>query len=176
MCRDEVQEFTMTDATADEPQARSKSSLLGLILSFALAVAGAAGGFYAVRSGLLPGMSKGAQSRTEAANGTPMEANATAPTYVAMDPLIVSLNDDGNARHLKFRAELEVAPSHQQEVEQVMPRIIDVLNGYLRAVKASDLSDPTALTRLRAQMLRRVQIVVGKGQVLDLLIMEFVLN
>jgi flagellar FliL protein len=33
-----------------------------------------------------------------------------------------------------------------------------------------------ALTRLRGQMLRRVQIVVGKDRVRDLLIMDFVLN
>lgn len=166
----------MADATADEPQARPKSFRIGLIMSIVLAVAGGAGGFYAVRSGLLPGTSKGGDSRAEGPRGAGLEGSASAPTYVNMEPIIISLNDDGNARHLKFRAELEVKPSHQQEVEQVMPRIIDVLNGYLRALKASDLSDPMALTRLRAQMLRRVQIVAGKGQVLDLLIMEFVLN
>ena len=58
----------------------------------------------------------------------------------------------------------------------LMPRILDVLNGYLRAVEVSQLDDPTALIRLRAQMLRRVQIVTGEGRVRDLLVTEFVLN
>ncbi len=53
---------------------------------------------------------------------------------------------------------------------------MDILNGYLRAVDVRDLEDPSALIRLRAQMLRRIQIVTGEGRVKDLLIMEFVLN
>jgi len=57
-----------------------------------------------------------------------------------------------------------------------MPRILDVLNSYLRAVAITDLEDPTAMARLRAQMLRRVQIVTGEGRVRDLLVTEFVLN
>ena len=62
------------------------------------------------------------------------------------------------------------------EVETVLPRVTDVLNSYLRALELDDLRDPLALTRLRAQMLRRIQVVVGKERVRDLLIMEFVLN
>ncbi len=53
---------------------------------------------------------------------------------------------------------------------------MDVLNGYLRAVDVPALEDPSSLIRLRAQMLRRVQIVTGEGRVRDLLIIEFVLN
>jgi flagellar FliL protein len=75
-----------------------------------------------------------------------------------------------------FTAQLEVEPAYSQEVTDLMPRIVDVLNGYLRAVKVAELEDPTALIRLRAQMLRRVQVVVGDGRVKDILIMEFVLN
>ena len=51
-----------------------------------------------------------------------------------------------------------------------------MLNGYLRAVEVADLEDRTALVRLRAQMLRRVQIVTGEGRVRDLLVTEFVIN
>ena len=57
-----------------------------------------------------------------------------------------------------------------------MPRILDVLNTYLRAVEVRDLEQPASLARLRAQMLRRVQVVTGEGRVRDLLITEFVLN
>ena len=57
-----------------------------------------------------------------------------------------------------------------------MPRIVDVMNGYLRALDAAELENPAALVRLRAQMLRRIQIVTGEGRVRDLLITEFVLN
>jgi flagellar FliL protein len=53
---------------------------------------------------------------------------------------------------------------------------MDVLNGYLRAVEVAEIEDRSALIRLRAQMLRRVQIVTGEGRVRDLLVTEFVVN
>ena len=57
-----------------------------------------------------------------------------------------------------------------------MPRVLDTLNTYLRAVDVADLENPAALAKLRAQMLRRVQVVTGEGRVRDLLVTEFVLN
>jgi len=69
-----------------------------------------------------------------------------------------------------------VPPDYAAEVEAIRPRIVDVLNGYLRAIDIATLEDPVTLTRLRAQMLRRIQVIAGPGRVKDLLIMEFVLS
>ena len=44
------------------------------------------------------------------------------------------------------------------------------------SVALAELEDPAALVRLRAQILRRLQIVTGEGRVRDLLVTEFVLN
>ena len=73
-------------------------------------------------------------------------------------------------------AEWLSTPKGADEVTLLIPRILDVLNGYLRAVEVSELGDPNALVRLRSQMLRRIQIVTGEGRVRDLLVTEFVLN
>ena len=54
--------------------------------------------------------------------------------------------------------------------------MVDTLNTYLRAVDVADLAAPAMAVKIRAQMLRRVQIVTGEGRVRDLLISEFVLN
>ena len=83
---------------------------------------------------------------------------------------------DATAKLLRFAGQLEVAPEHATEVAGLMPRVLDVLNTYLRAVDVRDLEEPSSLARLRAQMLRRVQVVTGEGRVRDLLITEFVLN
>lgn len=96
--------------------------------------------------------------------------------FVPIEPLLISLGPGANARHLRFKGQLETSPKYVSEVETLMPRIVDVLNSYLRAVAETDLEKPSALVRLRAQMLRRVQIVTGSGRVNDLLVMEFVLN
>jgi flagellar FliL protein len=96
--------------------------------------------------------------------------------FVPIDPIIVSLGAMGPNRHLSFRAQLDVAPDKLAEVTGLMPRIVDVLNSYLRAVDVREFNTPHGLIRLRAQMLRRVQLIVGEGKVNDLLVMEFVLN
>lgn len=154
-----------------------KKSKLPLILGLVLAVAGGGGGFYAVYSGLILGGesahgSDHAEQQQEPAHIGDMPDVA----FVPVDPLIISLGDEAGGAHLRFRAQLEVASQYQAEVEHLMPRVVDVLNSYLRALETRDLVDSTALVRLRAQMLRRVQIVTGGERVNDLLIMEFVLN
>jgi flagellar FliL protein len=97
-------------------------------------------------------------------------------SFVPIEPIVVSLGPKSTSQHLRFTAQLEVTKSYAEEVGLLMPRILDVLNGYLRAVEIAELENPAAMAKLRAQMLRRVQIVTGEGRVRDLLVTEFVLN
>ncbi|MGJ8609935.1 MAG: flagellar basal body-associated FliL family protein [Octadecabacter sp.] len=160
---------TAGETGADAPKKRSK---MPLILGFVFAILGGGGGFMAVQMGLIGGSGSEDTHEEEVAEAEPLPALA----FVPMETLVINLPEHALARHLLFTAQLEVEPAFSQEVTDLMPRIIDVLNGYLRAVKLAELEDPTALIRLRAQMLRRVQVVVGDGRVKDILIMEFVLN
>ncbi|GFE49575.1 flagellar basal body protein FliL [Roseobacter cerasinus] len=162
----------MTDAAIIEDEVEPKSSKMPLILGIVLLLVGGGGGFYATWSGLL----LGGESKKPAAEETKAEDKSPVIEFVAIEPITVSLPQSSAQDHLRFRAELEVAAGYASDVEAMLPRIIDVLNSYLRAVEMNDLTSPAALTRLRAQMLRRVQVVTGPEQVKDLLIMEFVLN
>lgn len=159
-------------AAADTPTPPKKGSKLPLLLGLALALAGGAGGFLAVRGGLLPlGQTTGAEAPAE-----PERLPDLAPMgFVPLPALVVNL-PGGGERFLRFSGQLEVAPEHLDEVTALVPRVADVLNGYLRAVEPREVADPTALLRLRAQMLRRVQVVAGGDRVRDLLVMEFVVN
>ena len=151
-----------------------KKSKLPLIIGLVLAIAGGGGGFYAVQSGMLFGTDSHAE--VEKHETPEMVAEMADVAFVPIDPLVISLGPGGNGSHLRFRAQLEVGPGHEAEVEKLMPRVVDVLNSYLRALEPADLESSSILVRLRAQMLRRIQIVTGAGRVNDLLIMEFVLN
>lgn len=173
----------MTDAVAEATDAEaSKGSIgkMGLVIGLALALAGGGGGFLAVRSGLLPLGAKSADDHHESAaddgHGAPHSAVAGDTGFVEIAPITISLHDSTVADFLRFRMQLEVASSAIREVEHLRPRIVDLLNGYLRALKPEDFEDPLILPRLRSQILRRVQIVAGAGMVHDVLIMEFVLN
>jgi len=154
-------------------EAPKKRSKMPLILGVVLALVLGGGGFFAVYSGLL--LAPDESHADEAGPGTAHEPLPQV-AFVPVDPLTINLGRGSTNRHLRFRAELEVEPSAQKDVTAMLPRVLDVLNGYLRAVDLSDLEEPTALIKLRAQMLRRVQMVTGDGRVRDLLIMEFVLN
>lgn len=168
-------EDTMTDATADEAEAPKKSGKKGLITALILAIVGAGAGFYATRTGLLP--VGGYSTPKEAQEPNMGKAAKAVPDveFIELPPVVVSVNV-GDSRHLKFRAQLEVNAGYASDVVKMQPRIIDVINTYLRAVELRDLDDPMALVRIRGHLLRRIAIVAGDGRVRDVLIMEFVLN
>lgn len=156
--------------TESDAPAPKKKSRLPLILGLVLFVLGGAGGFIAVQQGLLFG----------GEDETGVEAEVAAPlpdiAFVPIEPLVINLGDGARSRYLRFQAQLEVEGPRAADVTKLLPRIVDVLNGYLRAVDLHDVEDRAALVRLRAQMLRRIQLVAGAGRVRDLLITEFVLN
>ncbi|MGR3711978.1 MAG: flagellar basal body-associated FliL family protein [Shimia sp.] len=164
----------MTDTNVETEKPMKKASKLPLILGLVLALVGGGGGFFAVYTGMLFGNEPTDTASTESQD-TPYDALPDVG-YVALAPFIVSLTSDGTASLLRFSTQLEVPSEHLEEVERVKPRIVDVLNGYLRALSAEDIESPDALVQLRAQMLRRVQIVTGAERVRDLLVMEFVLS
>lgn len=165
----------MAEAAAAPGTGPKKRRKLPLLLGVALALAGGGGAFYATWSGILLGV-----DTAEAANGEAGGDGDAPPlgdiAFVAVTPVIISLGPGAASRHLRMTAQLEVGAGRSAEVTQLLPRILDVLNGYLRAVEVAELEDPAALVRIRAQLLRRIQIVTGEGRVRDLLVTEFVLN
>ena len=156
-----------SSASGEKPKQRPNRPLVTALVAL-LAAGGAFGTSYL---GLFP------LGRSQAHGEEDGGSNALAELgFVPIPPLVVSLGPAGDGRHLRFVAQIETSKSGTAEVEHVMPRIVDVINGYLRAVEIAQLEDPAALMRLRAQILRRVQMVTGPEQVRDLLITEFVLS
>ncbi len=172
---EQIHEDGMTDATADEAEATKKSGKKGLLLGLILAIAGGVGGYFITASGLLP---IGGSEMVKEAKKKGEDASVKAlpdVKFVDLPPVIISVKSD-DSRHLKFHAQLEVNAGYAAEVEKMQPRIMDVLNSYLRALELTDLEDSLALMRIRGHLLRRIGIVVGEGRVRDVLVMEFVLN
>ena len=159
----------MADSSDQGAAPTKRSSKRPLLIGIVLALVLGGGGYFAVHSGLLLAPSA---VHADSAEVPPMPDIA----YVPLDPLIINLGQPAGSRFLRFQAQVEVNGAHGEEVQRLTPRIIDVLNSYLRAVDVADLQDRSALVRLRAQMLRRVQLVTGEGRVRDLLIQEFVVN
>jgi flagellar FliL protein len=165
----------MADDSDTEKNGKKRGKLLPLLLGLILAAAGAGAGFWAVTAG--PFAPEPAPLAADSPSA-PIESEP-APVEVAFVPLetvIISLGPEQTGRHLIFTAELEVDPAYETEVARLTPRVLDVLNTYLRVISLDELSTPASLARLRAQMLRRIQIVTGAGRVQDLLVTQFVVN
>lgn len=96
--------------------------------------------------------------------------------YINIEPLIISLGPEARSKYLKISISLETSKSHEEDLNALGPRIRDVLNSYLRAVDEGDLQRPAGMTRLRAQMLRRLQLVAPDDSISDILITDFVLT
>ena len=171
------------DGTEDEPVRKGKSKLL--LVAAVLALGAGGGGFYAVYSGMLalPFLGGGEGGHETAGAGPGGEAGGHAEAagpfepgaYIHLEPLIVTMGPQSESKHLKITLAIEVEPGREAEVEAVKPRVIDILNGFLRAVDEREFELPRSMERLRAQMLRRIELVTPKGAVRDLLIQEFVL-
>ncbi len=163
----------MADETEPEPtEEKTKGGKKGLIIGLLAALLAGGGGFYATYAGLI------LAAPAATADHAPESTLPPLPdiVFIPLEPMVVSLGSAASAKFLRFSAQLDVDPASAEAVKMVLPRIIDVLNTYLRAVSEEELGKPAALERLRAQMLRRIQVVTEHGQVKDLLITEFVLG
>ncbi len=174
----------MTDAPdpADEdspPKKKSKALLFGLIGAVALG----GGTFYGVYSGMIPLPFGGDEKVAAADEGDEKDEEdhysnpaTTATAFVPLEAMVISLGPEAKSKHLQVKVSIEVEPGTELDVQTITPRINDVLNTYLRAIDGSDLENPRSMTRMRAQMLRRVRLVAPQGAVRDVLIQQFVLN
>ena len=130
--------------TAEEKPA--KGGALGLVLGLVLAVAGGAGAFFFFYGGL--------SSDAETGEDKPYATNPEPAHFVLLDPIVIPLGHSSTNRKLRFQGHLEILESQISRIKALSPRILDVLNTYLR----------------------RIQVVTDETAVRDLLITEFIIN
>lgn len=176
---EDAAEAPEADAAAAIESGKKPFPLKGALLSAvgALALGGAAGvaGFF-----IAPGANNCASGAQAAAAKPAAKPHAKADVkdvaFVNMEPLVISLGPDAKSKYLKISISLETTKTNEKTLTELSPRIRDILNSYLRAVEESDLERPAGMTRLRAQMLRRLQLVTPEGAIGDILITDFVLT
>lgn len=155
-----------------EIPAPKKSPLKAVILYVVPALLLGAGGFFATYSGMI-----GLGGDESHAEPEPRAEPASFDTaFMETDQLIIPLSPRAGSRNLLFKATIEVAPQDLAALEAIRPRITDVFNTFLRAVDGTTISEPSAMPRLRAQLLRRLRTVVAPVSPRDLLITHFVLK
>ncbi|MEZ5831454.1 MAG: flagellar basal body-associated FliL family protein [Dongiaceae bacterium] len=141
-----------------------KKLVLFIILPLLLFGGGGAAAWFLLFQGHAP--AEGDVAAAEA------EAEAThPPIYFDMDEMTVNLSTSSKRNsYLKLKLALELgAPEDSETLPNVLPRVIDQFQIYLRGVRVEDLQGSDGLQRLREELLLRAQKAAAPATVKDVL-------
>ncbi len=100
------------------------------------------------------------------------------PVYFDLPQMLVNLNSTGRkSNFLKIVVSLEL-PSEEDvsRLEEVMPRVVDNFQVYLRELRVEDLRGSSGLYRLREELLLRVNTAIQPAHVNDVLFKEMLVQ
>jgi len=98
--------------------------------------------------------------------------------YYDLPDMLVNLNSTGRKKsYLKISLSLELASEEDvKRLEEVLPRIIDNFQVYLRELRIEDLRGSAGLQRLREELLLRVITAAQPAVVRDVLFREMLIQ
>ena len=179
----------MSDAEAETDAAKPKGSKKKLVIMAAAALLVVGGGAGAWFSGVLPRLlghgeahAEGAahgESHAEGHAGSAAEARPSgAPLFMDLPEIVANLN--GGPRRtvfVKLKAKLELARADDQAtLTAVMPRVLDLFQGYLREMRPEELRGTAGTYRLREELLARTNLVAPPARVVSVLFTEMLVQ
>jgi flagellar protein FliL len=160
------------DVEPEEESAQPKKKLpLKLIIIAAAAlvvVAGGGAGTYFFLTG--------AKDKTEGKAAAPVVRPVA---FLELPDVLVNLSNPGSDRpqYLKMKIVLEVAdPGLIQQIQPVMPRVMDAFQTYLRELRPTDLEGSAGLYRLKEELTRRVNAAVEPARINAVLFKELLVQ
>lgn len=179
----------------DGAPARKKIPLLFIIIPAALVVLGgggataflmmkpkpaeAAGGHAAPAKEEKKGGHGDGGKEGEAAPGAgKVAAGPDGVTFYTLPDMIVNIQSvDGRPTYLKLRLTLEMKDAAvASHLQAEAPRMQDMFQGFLRELRPEDLAGSAGSYQLRAEILRRVNLIAAPGKVDAVLIEEMLVQ
>ncbi len=99
--------------------------------------------------------------------------------YLDLPDVLVNLANTGGdrAQYLKVKITLEMTDQIMvQQVQPVMPRVMDAFQTYLRELRPTDLEGSAGLYRLKEELTRRVNAAISPSRVNAVLFKEIVVQ
>lgn len=98
--------------------------------------------------------------------------------FYDLQEMLVNINTGGRkAVYLKIRVSLELQNDKDiVKIEEMMPRIVDNFQIYLRELRIEDLKGSAGMYRLREELLKRVNVAVAPAVVNDVLFKEMLVQ
>lgn len=175
---------TDEDGNPLEEERGSKKKLILLIVAPLLVLVGGGAGLYfsgALDKFLAPSTEEHApegehgEAAAVDAHGNPI---ASGPVFLAIPDMIVNLSSaDSQPRYLRLKVQLEMgSEADMAAVEQVLPRVVDQFQTYLRELRVKDLKGSAGIYRLQMELLSRVNAAAYPVVVKDVLFQEILIQ
>jgi flagellar FliL protein len=178
---EDFEEGEGSEESGDAPSGKSPIKKILIIVLPILLLLGAGAGVYF--SGLLDkflGGKKADEHHEEAAHeaAPPPPKAVQAASFMDLPEMLVNLQTTGRKQaFLKLRVALELeAITDQPRVEQMLPRIVDNFQVYLRELRIEDLQGAAGMHLLREELLTRVNAAVKPVKVNDVLFKEMLVQ
>jgi flagellar FliL protein len=173
---------------------KKKIPLLFIIIPAALLVLGGGGGAAFLRmqpTAAAADGGHGAAPKAEKKEGGHGEASGPADpslgvisqgpdgvTFFALPDMVVNIQGaNGRPTFLKLKLTLEMKDAALAEhLQSEMPRMLDMFQSFLRELRPDDLAGNAGTFQLRAEILRRVNLIAAPGKVDAVLIEEMLVN
>ena len=161
--------------TSDDTGGKRKKLILFIVIPVLLLIGGGVG--VAVMLGLFSSAPP-ANPDEEQVQVEEVVAPSVQTTFFEIPDLIVNLNTSGRKSvFLKIKISLEIAdPADIDTINQLLPRIVDNFQVYLRELRVQDLQGSAGMYRLHEELLRRVNIAVRPAKVKDVLFKEMLVQ
>jgi flagellar FliL protein len=101
------------------------------------------------------------------------------PVFVDLPEVLVNLSNTGSDRvqYLKIKVVLELSDQALiQQIQPVMPRVMDAFQTYLRELRPTDLEGSAAIYRLKEELVRRVNVAIAPSRINAVLFKEMVVQ
>ncbi len=101
------------------------------------------------------------------------------PAFLDLPDTLVNLSNGGGERpqYLKVKIVLELPDQTMvQQVQPIMPRVMDSFQTYLRELRPTDLDGSAGLYRLKEELTRRVNSAISPNRVNAVLFKEIVVQ
>ncbi len=182
MAEDLEEDFEEGEGSEEVSEAPSRKlpikKILIIVLPILLLVGAGAGVYF---SGLLDkfmGGKKDDEHPAAADTHAPTPKAVQAAAFMDLPEMLVNLQTSGRKQaFLKLRVALELeAVTDQPRVEQMLPRIVDNFQVYLRELRIEDLQGASGMHLLREELLTRVNAAVKPVKVNDVLFKEMLVQ
>ena len=171
-------DFSEGDDQLDEQEGLGKAKKIALfVIVPILILAGIGVGLYA--SGVLDGLfEKGDKAKVEKAQKDEEEKVEFKAVFLPIPDIVVNLkSQDNQTRFLRLRVQIELKSEAQKSsVEQVMPRVVDQFQTYLREMRIEDLKGSAGIYRLQKELISRVNAAAYPIEVQDVLFQEMLIQ